>query len=830
MGMGERLRRFGMADNIIKPGTRYLLIGILMLTIITGFWHGCGKKNSASGGSSGSAITNPATQVTATSAVLNGTVNPNGLTTNAYFQWGLTTSYGITTTAQAIGNGSVSLPVSATLSGLTPTTLYNFRIVSTDAEGTTYGGNLTFTTLVTPPAQVSSPTPGNGAINVPITQQLSWGAVLNATYNVYFGTTTVGWTPVVTNTVLTFFSPSVLSFNTQYYWRIDSTNAVSGTTTGNVWSFTTIDVPPAQAGLAGLVDGATNVSVNQPLSWGAASGATSYNVYFGTTDTNLTFITNTVLTSFTPSVLSFNTQYYWRIDSVNAAGTTTGNIWSFTTEPPPPPPPQASSPIPTNTATAVLINQQLSWGAASGAVSYNVYFGTTSTSLTFITNTVFTFFSPFVLSLSTIYYWRIDSVNAGGTTTGIVWSFTTTSIAPPAQVISPTPFNGAIGVSLNQQLSWGAVPGATYNVYFGTTTINLTFITNTVLTSFSSSVLSFNTQYYWRIDSTSAISGTTTGIVWSFTTIVNLLAVDDYCWVADSNNGSVTRILKSTPIINATAITESGNLYGVAVDETYCWVSNYYQNYVVRINKMNFSTTLIAAETYSAGIAVDSDYCWLANNRYGGGNTVTRIRKADFSTTIITVGSCPLGVAVDADYCWVTNYGGDSGSDSGTGTTVTRIKKSDSSTTTITVGTGPRGVAVDGTFCWVANRGSNNITRITKAGLGMTTIALAAGDQPYGVAVDGTYCWVGVNSTGTDYVTRILKSDITQRTTIYFGGGNPNGVAVDADYCWLAVGNKVVRIVKSSSATTTIAMGSFAYCYSLGDMTGYAFDYYSRVP
>jgi formylglycine-generating enzyme required for sulfatase activity len=498
----------------------------------------CGKKGNG-GSSSSSVITAPATQVTATSAVLNGTVNPNGIPTNAYFQWGTTTSYGNSTTAQAIGNGSVSLPVSATVSGLTPITLYNFRIVSTDAEGTTYGGNLTFTTLVAPPAQVGSPTPGNGAINVPINQQLSWGAVSGATYNVYFGTSATP--PFVTNLSTTYYLPPTLNNNILYYWRIDSTNAISGTTTGNVWSFTTIDVPPVQPVLAGPGAGATNIPTNQQLSWAVASGATSYDVYFGTTSTNLTFITNTVLTSFTPSVLSFNTQYYWRIDSVNAAGTTTGNIWSFTTEPPPPPPPQASSPIPTNTATAVLINQQLSWGAASGAASYNVYFGTTSTSLTFITNTVLTFFSPFVLSLSTIYYWRIDSVNAGGTTTGVIWSFTTTSIAPPAQVTTPTPANGATDVPINQQLSWGAVPGATYNVYFGTTTTGWAPITNTTLLTYQPiTLLSYSTIYYWRIDSTNPVSNTTTGVVWSFTTTSMIPTNNDACYISNAGGNSVT--------------------------------------------------------------------------------------------------------------------------------------------------------------------------------------------------------------------------------------------------------------------------------------------------
>jgi hypothetical protein len=44
--------------------------------------------------------TNPATNVTAFSATLNGSVNPRGATTMVYFQYGLTTSYGSTTPMQ----------------------------------------------------------------------------------------------------------------------------------------------------------------------------------------------------------------------------------------------------------------------------------------------------------------------------------------------------------------------------------------------------------------------------------------------------------------------------------------------------------------------------------------------------------------------------------------------------------------------------------------------------------------------------------------------------------------------------------------------------------
>jgi hypothetical protein len=58
-----------------------------------------------------------------------------------------------------------------------------------------------------------------------------------------------------------------------------------------------------------------------------------------------------------------------------------------------------------------------------------VYFGTDSTpdSGEFMGNQAGTTYDPGALAGSTTYYWRIDEKNAYGTTTGVVWSFTTTS-------------------------------------------------------------------------------------------------------------------------------------------------------------------------------------------------------------------------------------------------------------------------------------------------------------------------------------------------------------------------------------------------------------------
>ena len=85
--------------------------------------------------------TSTATEVTSSSAKLNGTVNPNGSTSIYYFEYGPTTAYGNTTASYST---DVNTPVDIDVTGLDPDSTYHFRLVASNAFGTSYGvdGNL----------------------------------------------------------------------------------------------------------------------------------------------------------------------------------------------------------------------------------------------------------------------------------------------------------------------------------------------------------------------------------------------------------------------------------------------------------------------------------------------------------------------------------------------------------------------------------------------------------------------------------------------------------------------------------------------------------------
>lgn len=91
----------------------------------------------------------------------------------------------------------------------------------------------------------------------------------------------------------------------------------------------------------------------------------------------------------------------------------------------------AAGAYPPDGATGVPRTADLSWSAGVGALSHDVYFGTSSPGVSQGNQSDSETFDPGALEYGTTYYWRIDEQTAGGTELGAVWSFTTEP-APPA--------------------------------------------------------------------------------------------------------------------------------------------------------------------------------------------------------------------------------------------------------------------------------------------------------------------------------------------------------------------------------------------------------------
>ncbi len=177
----------------------------------------------------------------------------------------------------------------------------------------------------TAPAVPVPVSPANGAGGVEVSPVLTWTASTGATsYDLYFGASSTP--PLVTTTTTTSYNAGSLAPGSTYYWRVVAKNG-SGSVSSATWSFTTQLAAPL---LGSPADGASGASVGPSLTWNAVAGATSYDVYFGTSPAP-PLVTHTTATSYTPGPLNSWTTYYWQIAARNSLGATSSAVWSFTT-------------------------------------------------------------------------------------------------------------------------------------------------------------------------------------------------------------------------------------------------------------------------------------------------------------------------------------------------------------------------------------------------------------------------------------------------------------------------------------------------------------------
>ncbi len=108
-------------------------------------WNGVISEDDV-GNALSDVTTGTATEITDSSAILGGSVNPYGLETIVYFEYGLTSSYGTEVLADQNPITS-STDVTKAISGLDASTTYHFRIKAVNSNGTFYGADQTFTTM-----------------------------------------------------------------------------------------------------------------------------------------------------------------------------------------------------------------------------------------------------------------------------------------------------------------------------------------------------------------------------------------------------------------------------------------------------------------------------------------------------------------------------------------------------------------------------------------------------------------------------------------------------------------------------------------------------------
>ena len=110
------------------------------------------------------ATTEAVTEVSDKGVTLNATVNPNGFETAYRFEYGTTTAYGTSVPIpdEAIGSGTSGVKASKAITGLLASTTYHYRVVATNAQGSSVGKDATFTTKPDPRFAFDFGSPGMG--------------------------------------------------------------------------------------------------------------------------------------------------------------------------------------------------------------------------------------------------------------------------------------------------------------------------------------------------------------------------------------------------------------------------------------------------------------------------------------------------------------------------------------------------------------------------------------------------------------------------------------------------------------------------------------------
>ena len=129
-----------------------------------------------------------------------------------------------------------------------------------------------------------------------------------------------------------------------------------------------------------------------------------------------------------PDGLVPGTTYYWRIDEVEADGTTknTGPVWSFMV-----PSKKAYFPTPVDGGKYIDPDVELSWTPGFGAKLHTIYFGDNFDDVNNAAGGVAqaaATYSPGTLEMDKTYYWRVDEFDPPATHKGDVWSFSTLPI------------------------------------------------------------------------------------------------------------------------------------------------------------------------------------------------------------------------------------------------------------------------------------------------------------------------------------------------------------------------------------------------------------------
>ena len=397
-------------------------------------------------------------------------------------------------------------------SSLTSNTYYNYQVQAFDFAN----NNSPLTPTLSVLTYRTTADSATNLVATPISAQeidLSWSPPANATglgeYLIFGGTSAANLQQIaVRPSTQTTYRDLLLAPGTTYYYGIVAVEEGIDAAMSNMASAATLPLPNPPSSVAG-----TPAPTAVALTWQEILPPNGlpiafYQIFEGVTPGNMTNIGSTTATTYTAASLSPNTTYYFEVVAVDTGhddSAPSGQI-PVTTSPLPAAPVNLAATA--NSTTVVLTWSENIPTNGLPIAFYNIFRGTSPTSLTQLTSRNTSPFEDTAVSPGVTYYYAVQAVDTGhdvSSMSATAQVATPAVPAAPANVVATANSSTVVTVTWSENVPPNGLPIQYYNIFRGPSPTSLSQVAARGASPFYDMGVSPGTTYYYAIEAVDTV-------------------------------------------------------------------------------------------------------------------------------------------------------------------------------------------------------------------------------------------------------------------------------------------------------------------------------------